>query len=167
MGTELLIQSLRQECERLRKENNYLKEQLSLLVNHQRLTQSASVESAIVTKHSSLESKIKLFRSLFQGREDVYAIRWEAKSGKSGYTPACAHEWKQPICLKPAIKCSDCQNRKLLPLTNKVIIDHLNGKHVVGIYPMNKDETCSFLVVDFDKKNWQQMLQRSFRCAKV
>lgn len=166
METELLIQSLRQECEQLKKENNYLKEQISLLLNHQRPTQSLSVESAIVTKHSPIESKIELFKSLFKGREDVYAIRWESKTGKSGYTPACAHEWQQPICLKPAIKCSDCQNRKLIPLTNKVIIDHLSGKQVVGLYPMNKDETCSFLVVDFDKKNWQQDVSAFIQACK-
>ncbi len=33
------------------------------------------------------EDKIKLYRSLFRGREDIYARRWE-KSGKSGYSPA-------------------------------------------------------------------------------
>ena len=30
--------------------------------------------------------KIALFRSLFCGREDVYAVRWEGKAGKSGYS---------------------------------------------------------------------------------
>ncbi len=36
-----------------------------------------------------------LFRRLFRGRTDVYPIRWESKtSGKSGYAPACANEWR-------------------------------------------------------------------------
>ena len=30
---------------------------------------------------------IDLFRSLFKGREDVFAVRWE-KGNKSGYMPA-------------------------------------------------------------------------------
>ena len=38
----------------------------------------------------SADEKIKLFRSLFREREDMYAVRWEGKNGKSGYSPACA-----------------------------------------------------------------------------
>lgn len=156
METNQYIQTLLQECEQLRKENSYLKEQLSLLMQQRSSSRNSSQDTSIVTKQSSLESKINLFNSLFKGRRDVYALRWESKTGKNGYTPACAYEWKQPICLKPAIKCTDCKHRKLLPITNQVIIDHLSGEHVIGLYPMNKDESCSFLVVDFDKQNWQQ-----------
>ena len=61
-----------------------------------------------------------------------------------------------PICQKPQISCQTCQNRKFLPLTDKVIQRHLDGKIVVGLYPMHDDETCSFLAVDFDKKQWQE-----------
>ncbi|MGL5235368.1 MAG: TOTE conflict system archaeo-eukaryotic primase domain-containing protein [Empedobacter falsenii] len=32
-------------------------------------------------------SQIAILKALFQGREDIFAIRWE-KSGKSGYMPA-------------------------------------------------------------------------------
>ena len=32
------------------------------------------------------DEKVKLFVALFRGREDVYPIRWESKSGKSGYS---------------------------------------------------------------------------------
>lgn len=43
----------------------------------------------------STEEKVALFRRLFRGRTDVYPIRWESKTtGKSGYTPACANEWR-------------------------------------------------------------------------
>lgn len=154
--TNQVIQNLLQEVDQLRKENSYLREQLHMLMQHKPLNPDTSRESSIVTKQSPIHSKITLFNSLFKGRQDVFAVRWESKNGNSNYTPACAHEWKKPICLKPEIKCRDCQNRTLLPLTNQVIIDHLNGKHVAGLYPMNKDETCSFLVLDFDKQNWQQ-----------
>lgn len=145
-----------QECEQLRKENAYLKEQISLLMQQLSSNKNSLNESPLVTKQSTIQVKIHLYKSLFKGREDVYALRWESKTGKSGYIPACAHEWQKPICLKPAIKCSDCQHRKLLPITDQVLFEHLNGKKVVGLYPMNKDETCSFLVIDFDKKNWEQ-----------
>jgi hypothetical protein len=44
----------------------------------------------------STAGKIALFRRLFRGREDVYPVRWESKkSGHSGYTPACANEWRE------------------------------------------------------------------------
>jgi len=58
------------------------------------------------------EEKIALFRRLFRGRSDVYALRWENKAGKSGYSPACANEWKQGICAKPRIACADCPHRQ-------------------------------------------------------
>lgn len=32
--------------------------------------------------------KVALFRRLFQGREDVYAVRWERRDGRGGYSPA-------------------------------------------------------------------------------
>ena len=74
-----------------------------------------SVEA--VHKYSSPQEKIALFRSLFRGREDVFALRWQsAKTGKSGYSPSCGNEWKPGVCLKPKGRCSDCEHRELLPL---------------------------------------------------
>ena len=50
---------------------------------------------------SSIE-KIALFRRIFRGRTDVYPVRWESqKTGKSGYAPACANEWRPGVCNKP------------------------------------------------------------------
>ncbi len=47
-----------------------------------------------VSNNSHSDEKIKLFRSLFRGREDVFALRFESKrTGKSGYQPACRNEW--------------------------------------------------------------------------
>jgi hypothetical protein len=65
-------------------------------------------ETGIVANSPSGE-KVALFRSLFAGRSDVYAMRWEnAKSGRSGNAPACSNEWISGICNKPQIKCSEC-----------------------------------------------------------
>ena len=108
----------------------------------------------------SRAEKIALFRRLFRGRTDVYAVRWESStSGKSGYSPACANEWRAGVCRKPNIKCSDCANRVLLPLTDEVIHGHLTGKRTVGVYPLLPDETCHFLAVDFDDAEWRQDAQ--------
>lgn len=114
-----------------------------------------------VHMYSPPQEKIALFRSLFRGREDVYARRWQsAKTGKSGYSPACGNEWKPGICAKPKGYCSDCEHRELLPLTDEVIDCHLRGKDalgrdVIGIYPILPDDSCLFLALDFDDEGWQ------------
>jgi hypothetical protein len=110
-----------------------------------------------VNNSSDSFSKIRLFMSLFKGREDVYAKRWENKSkGKSGYAPTCLNEWQPGICGKPKISCSKCNNKAYAELNEKVIENHLRGNTVIGIYPMLPDETCRFLAMDFDKDNWEK-----------
>ena len=104
----------------------------------------------------STAEKVALFRRLFRGRTDVYPVRWEGKtSGKSGYAPACANEWRAGVCEKPRIKCADCSNRLLIPLSDTVIYDHLAGEHTVGVYPLLEDDSCYFLAVDFDEAEWR------------
>jgi hypothetical protein len=77
----------------------------------------------------STDEKVALFRRLFRGRTDVYPIRWESKAtAKSGYSPACANEWRAGVCEKPRIKCGDCSNRLLIPLSDAVLYDHLAGE---------------------------------------
>jgi len=124
------------------------------------------VAGATVTHQSSRQDKIKLFRDLFRGREDVYPKRFESnKTGKTGYSPVCLNEWHPKLCHKPRIKCSDCQYRAYQPLTDAVITNHLMGvgnpaklheDYVIGVYPLLQDERCWFLAVDFDKASWQQ-----------
>jgi hypothetical protein len=116
-----------------------------------------------IHRRSSPEDKITLFRSLFRGREDVYPRRFESrKTGKSGYAPACANEWVKGVCEKPKIKCAECQHRRFLPVTDEVIRCHLSGQDgngwdfTMGVYPMLLDETCFFVVADFDKATWRE-----------
>ncbi|AWI06776.1 TOTE conflict system archaeo-eukaryotic primase domain-containing protein [Clostridium drakei] len=109
-----------------------------------------------MNNNSSPECKIKLFMSLFKGREDVYAKRWENKEGKSGYSPVCMNEWRKGICYKPKIKCSDCKNRRYGVLDISAINKHLRGIEVLGIYPILKDDTCHFLAIDFDDDGWEK-----------
>ena len=118
-----------------------------------------------VSRGSSAPDKVALFASLFRGRTDVYAHRWENRpSGRSGFQPACANEWAPGLCDKRRTKCGTCPNRELLPLTPAVIHDHLRGRRegdkerefVVGVYPLLADETCYFLAVDFDGASWQE-----------
>jgi superfamily II DNA or RNA helicase len=108
------------------------------------------------TSRLSTSEKVALFRRLFRGRTDVYPIRWESKTtGKGGYAPACANEWRSGICGKPRIKCGDCNNRLLIPLSDAVIYSHLAGDHTIGVYPLLEEDTCHFLAVDFDEAEWR------------
>ncbi len=149
--------SQRLEIATLRAENDRL---IALLESHGiewRTPQSAVVVAReLEPSKLSTAEKVALFRRLFRGRTDVYPVRWEGKtSGKSGYAPACANEWRAGVCEKPRIKCGDCSNRLLIPMSDAVIYDHLAGKHVVGVYPLLEDDTCYFLAADFDEADWR------------
>jgi superfamily II DNA or RNA helicase len=159
------LQKTLRECALLREENERLKKLLGLNPEDRTPAPKPSISEPSTpytptaphfTNDSSIETQIALFRSLFRGREDVYPVRWEGKKGNSGYSPACANEWNRIFCGKPMVKCADCENRKLKPVTDEVIHGHLLGKHTVGVYPLLPDETCWFLAVDFDKKAWQE-----------
>jgi len=139
------------EVERLKEENERLKKLLEIRTSVPGIIPPSNILStASVTTKSSTQDKIRLFRSLFRGRDDVYAVRWEGKNGKSGYSPACIRDSRSFF----ASKTEAVKQRQLLPLTDQVIHDHLSGKLTAGIYPLLKDETCWFLAIDFDKATW-------------
>lgn len=99
--------------------------------------------------------KVKLFRSLFRGREDVYATRFVSKkTSRPGYAPACSNKFVPGVCDLPKVKCGDCANQAFLPVDDAAILAHLRGQHVMGVYPMLADETCWFLAIDFDKHSY-------------
>ena len=111
----------------------------------------------LLPKGRSVQDKIFLFKSLFRGRDDVYPRLWEnVQKGKKGYAPACFNEWVRGVCEKPRVKCGECPNHAFIPVGEQVIEDHLRGRHVIGVYPLLKDETCWFLAVDFDKAGWRE-----------
>lgn len=152
----LQLQQALEVCEQLRQENKQLRDILHS--NNIPLPSSPTFQSnkVVMSQNKKIQERIEIFKQLFKGRTDTYAVRYETKNGKSGYTPACKYEWQKPICQKPTIKCSECTKRTLLPLTDQVIYDHLIGKHTIGLYPLLQDETSWFLAIDFDKKSWQQ-----------
>jgi superfamily II DNA or RNA helicase len=153
--------ALLDELQQIGKENVRLK---ALLSEHgiQWGKESAPATAQIMetpettTSKLSATEKIVLFRRLFRGRTDVYPLRWESAKGKSGYSPACGNEWKPGICNKPRIKCGDCNQRLLLPVTDQMIYEHLTGKHTVGVYPLLAEDTCCFLAADFDEADWRE-----------
>jgi len=113
--------------------------------------------------------KVTLFLHLFRGRDDVYPKLWQnQKAGKKGYSPACANEWIRGVCEKPRVKCGECPNQAFLPVSADVILNHFQGRHVIGVYPMLKDETCWFLAADFDKTCWRDdVLAFTETCRRI
>lgn len=153
------------QYEVLHKENEVLK---SLLKSHGIEYETRMKEDmnkpiyslvSVPTITLSIDERIRLFQSLFKGREDVFARRWFSKTtGKSGYQPVCINEWKQGICDKKKYRCVICPNRNFAPLTTQDMYRHLEGKDeyccdVVGLYAIMQDNNCAFLCADFDDKN--------------
>jgi hypothetical protein len=150
------------ECEHLRDENARLRLRIggapdTRPPSPERLP-SVSEEkpqpAATVTINSRPEVKVSLFKDLFRGRDDVYAVRWEGKNGKAGYSPAGNKEWDQSPSSGLGPKKS-FRIIKLFSLGEEVIRDHLLGKQTIGVYPLLTDDTCWFIAVDFDKKSWE------------
>lgn len=109
------------------------------------------------TAPRSPTEKVKLFRQLFRGRDDLYPTRFVSKkTGKAGYAPACANKFVAGVCELPKVKCGECTNQAFRRVDADAVLGHLQGKHVMGIYPMLPDETCWFLAVDFDKSTWKE-----------
>ena len=117
-----------------------------------------------LNKPMGMPQLIALYRELFYGRQDVFAVRWDnEKAGTHGYSPKCKNEWDRNICGKSKrIKgsCKNCAYRENQEITDHVIQQHFTGTGknslVVGVYPLLEDETCRFLAIDFDKGNWQE-----------
>jgi len=59
----------------------------------------------------------------------------------------CRNEWKEGICQKP---CRACSHADYIPLSDQLILDHFQGRHILGCYPLLKDNTCHFIASDFD-----------------
>lgn len=152
------------EIERLRTENTRLR---SLLEAHGIGIPEAAADAVsderpqddpvqpTVSKRSPLPERIALFMSLFQGRREVYARRWESRNGRSGYSPTCKNEWVRGVCLKPKGKCAECSFAAYLPFDENAVAAHLSGGCVLGVYPLLPDETCRFLAIDFDEEHWR------------
>lgn len=121
-----------------------------------------------MTVNLTPQKKIDIYKNLFKGRDNVFAVRWEkADKSASGYTPVCLNEWKPELCYKlQRKKCKDCPNQKYVSLNNYYIDQHLRGYNTYGIYPLLDDNTSYFLAVDFDKKKWQEDILKLYRKCK-
>lgn len=162
---EYNVDSLREIVRELQAENEDLRRQL-----HQQKIPTAESHAFISKRREDLydpdqggriqhpfitREMLDLFYKVFQGRPDVYAKRGR----KGGYYPQCTNRWNNicPIqrgesgfCLK-----NQCPQRSWDPLKGKYLLGHLLGKSeygddAIGLYPLYADDTCRFLVFDFD-----------------
>ena len=164
-GKQLNANELIAKLQELEKENARLRKILDVhgipyIVTEPNVTTKESLQAIFHTDSKlSLQEKVALFRSVFQGRDDVFAKRWySSTTQKSGYQPVCTREWNREFCDKRKYKCADCPNRQFAPLAYNDFFNHLAGKDawgrdVIGLYPIRKDNTCSFLCTDFDDKS--------------
>ncbi|CAN5911077.1 hypothetical protein BH23ACT10_BH23ACT10_37120 [soil metagenome] len=144
------------EVDRLRCENLRLRQLLGLGPDDPlpggRKTGSSAVAlpldepAAAIDGRSTLADRVAKFRSLFRGRDDVYAIRWTNQRGESGYVPAVAGGWRKD---RPRGR------RRYLAVTDEVIRAHLAGDETVGVYPLLTDDHCWLLAADFDGPSWR------------
>ena len=149
----------------LEKENQYLKKlladagisysekEIDVDVNEYDPNQGARIISRNIT-----ETDAKVFFSMFWGRTDVYSKRTIKKStGEVNYYTQCYNFWKNgcPRITGSKIKCQDCQRQAYRESKKEQIIDHLRGNSedatdVIGVFPLLPDDTCRFIVFDFD-----------------
>lgn len=133
------IKTLEQVLAALDAKRAVVKERIRRLRNQQQSIAEKSFSYAkpyrkTITNESSEEEKITLIQSLFRGRTDVYPKRFESKTtGKSGYQPDCRNEWIRPTCVKPRVKCGDCEHQDFISVSADVIRNHLTG-----VNPTNK-----------------------------
>lgn len=83
--------------------------------------------------------------SLFHGREDVFARRWQKWNGSvAGYAPVYTDDNKESYT----------------PLATECIEKHLIGTTTLGVYPLLPDNTSRFIAADFDGEGWQESVRK-------
>ena len=136
MDMRYTYEELREAYQNLLKENAVLNQEIQRLKSGN--AGGAVGCSTLLPKEQpdvrlSLEEKVALFRSLFRGREDVFARRWYSRtSDKSGYQPVCLNEWNRAYCDKKKFKCAECPHRQFKALSYEDVYKHLEGKHPEG-----------------------------------
>lgn len=147
-------------------DSNFYQSDCSNLCSHEKKDISYSLDKISSEVLFASNKQIELFLSYFNGRNDVFAKRWQnPHTGKSCYYPHCDNFYKVN-CAKKYLKssaknvkdsekyvnpCNSCQSRKRRGLTVLDIRKHFsNSNYTVGVYPLREDNKCSFMVFDFD-----------------
>ena len=119
-------------------------------------SESDAVVQATTGSAWSAQRKLALFAGLFRGREEVFPTRWEKpETGRSGWAPRCSNEWVRGVCSKPRVRCGACPNQAFVAPARSELLAHLQGRHVMGVYPLIPDDTCWLLAMDLDGSSWR------------
>ena len=158
------LDSIRSLVRRLQAENKTLRELLAenhIPAEESNVFQTETVpdeydpdQASRIVPLDVTDDLARRFFRLFWGRTDVYARR----GAKGGYFPQCKNWWVSGVCPKrdgAKISCEDCPKCQWVQLDLPAIKQHLSGwrencTDVVGVYPLFPDNTCRFLVFDFD-----------------
>jgi superfamily II DNA or RNA helicase len=114
------------------------------------------------------QSHIDTYKSLFRGREDVYAVRWE-KDGRSGYMPAYKVDWDDYNRHKSSGGTfANYTKKEYQPFNDAALKEHFSGKATIGIYPLLSDNSSFFIAADFDEDNWMESILKLYKvCQEV
>ena len=158
------LQELKERVEFLEKENEYLKSLLDkegityASTDHKPVDLYELDQGARIIHRNITSEDANKFFSMFWGRTDVYSKRTIKKSTREvNYYTQCYNFWRNgcPRMSGSKIKCQDCEKQAYKKLERKQIIAHLKGEaedatDVIGVYPLLENETCRFIVFDFD-----------------
>ena len=107
------------------------------------------------------DERLKLFKTLFRGREDIFVLRWE-KDKKKGYMPAYSYDpYMYRLHKQRGGTFKNYKYKTYLRLDDFQIKKHLKGTQAIGVYPLLKNNTSSFIVADFDKEGWQEQSKQA------
>jgi len=116
------MNTLEQRLNLLLKQKEALEEEIALL------QKSLQIHS----KEFSKDQKIELFKSLFVGRTDMYAKKWQSKDLTQ----------ERFFAVTQTFKAED-----YLPLSNEALEEHLRGKEHLATYPILPSSMCKYLVL--------------------
>lgn len=173
-----MIEDLLAKLKRAEDQNKYYRQLLDQ--NHisyateERQQSKAEIKPAPVNKQLKVSLKpvvtretVQLFISVFKGREEFYARRTKFNS----YTRPCWNRYDERLNVCPKLNnmdilCRECKYQNFRKLNADIISQHLSGikedcSDVIGIYPITKDNTCWFIVFDFDDHNHEKIYENS------
>lgn len=110
-----------------REVKDFLLQKMSKIQQQKKVRESALQEQSVVldnqrlvSRKSTPQEKINLYKSLFVGRQDVFALRWyNTKSGRSGYSPVCANKWVVGKCDLKKYSCATCPYKSPVKLDDR------------------------------------------------
>ena len=110
----------------------------------------ALAENARLLEENARSKKLLAVRGLRHPTDNRRAVNRPGPQVPGPQLPlASIQDWD-------ALKGVQRKTRKLLPLTDEAIRNHLTGIQTIGIYPLLEDGCCWFMAVDFDKASWQE-----------